>query len=66
MQISLEQHHNVGSMISQDQETHGLMFLLTGFEGCDRHDQTCKTSSPVDQNGNEKNLISLLLQLEKI
>jgi len=55
MQISLEQHHNVGSMISQDQETHGLMFLLIGFEGCDRHDQTCKTSSPVDQIGNEKN-----------
>jgi hypothetical protein len=54
MQISLEQHHNVGSMISQDQEMHGPMFLLTGFEGCDRHDQTCKTSSPIDQHCIEK------------
>jgi hypothetical protein len=44
MQISLELHHNAVSMISQDQEMHGSMFLSTGFEGCDRHDQTSNIS----------------------
>lgn len=40
MQISLEQHRNVVSVIYEDQEMHGSTSLLTGFGGCDTHDRT--------------------------
>jgi hypothetical protein len=40
MQISLEQHHNVESMIYEDQEMHGSMSLLTGFGDYDTHGHT--------------------------